>query len=256
MSEILQPTELEAILKKAVFDTVKQREIYPDYPSERLTSDNQEVARQLAEGRISLLPEGPWDAGYEHLKPQTEEEFRLLRLQAYNFDDAGRPLHPWLYDMLSDPDVGVVTGTGSYWKLGPNKTADPIVITNEEVPHVLLVLRNDNNLWAFAGGFLDPGDDGVAAGRRENMEEAGLWLPDQPDAIIYEGVVADARTTTYAWAETFAALWRVDKQMPLTPDYTEVKDARWFPINKLPTRLHGSHGALLNEVIRREISRK
>lgn len=247
-------TDLEEVLKQAVFDTVKLREPYPGYPTTRLTIEHPDVARQFAEGRISALPEGPWDAGCKHLKPQTDDELQLLRLEGYDFDDVGRPLHPWLIDMLCDPEVGVVTGTGKYWKMGPNKTADPIVITAEETPHVLLVLRKDNGLWAFAGGFIDPGENGVQAGARENFEETGLVLSGVPERIIYNGVVADARTTTYAWAETVATLWRVDEQTPLNPDYNEVKDARWFPITCLPSRLHGSHGALLNQVISCELS--
>lgn len=255
MHERLRPSsDLEQVLKQAVFETVKLRETYPDYPTTRLTIAHPEVARQLAEGRISGLPEGPWDAGFEHLRPQTSEDFQRMQLEGYDFDDAGRPLHPWLIDMLSDPEVGVVTGTGRYWRMGPNKTADPIVITNEEVPHVLLVLRNDNNLWAFAGGFIDPGEDGIMAGRRENFEETGVILNGQQEKIVYDGVVADARTTTYAWAETVATLHRIDCQLPLNPDYNEVKDARWFPITDLPARLHGSHGALLNQVINCELT--
>src|SRR5690606_11250147 len=127
--KIMQNQDIEQMLKQAVFNAVRTRETYPDYPTMRLTNQHQEVARQLQEGRISLLPEGPWDAGIDKLKPQSLEQLALLRLQGYNFDDLGRPLHPWLLDMLQDPEVGVVTGTGAYWKMGPNRTADPIVIT-------------------------------------------------------------------------------------------------------------------------------
>ena len=246
----MKSSQLEQVLKQAVFDAVKLHETYPGYPSTRLTIDNPDIAQQLSTGRISLLPEGPWDAGYEHLKPQSQEQLDQIRLQGYEFDDLGRPLHPWLMDMLCDPDVGVVTGTGKYYNMGPNKTADPIVITREETPHVLLVLRKDNNLWALAGGFIDEGEDGATAARRENYEESGLWLPGEPELVLYEGVVADARTTTYAWAETHATLWRVNEQLPLTPQLSEVKDARWFPIDRLPDRLHGSHGVLLEEAMR------
>jgi len=135
MSEgIMKSPRVEMALKQAVFDTVKLRETYPGYPSIRLTAENSDIAQQLSRGRISVLPEGPWDAGYDNLKPQTQEQLDLIRLQGYDFDDAGRPLHPWLTDMLTDANVGVVTGTGKYWYLGPNKTADPVVITNEPTP--------------------------------------------------------------------------------------------------------------------------
>lgn len=69
--------------------------------------------------------------------------------------------------MLKDSTIGVVTGTGTYWKMGPNKTADPIVITTENNPRVLLVQRNDNKNWAFAGGYVDMGEAAIETARRE-----------------------------------------------------------------------------------------
>lgn len=251
MSErVMKSTDLETSLKNAIADTIKLGETYPGYPKIRLTINHPEVARQLSEGGISLLPDGPWDAGSKNLLPSPDQELQLLKLQGYQFDDAGRPLHPWLIDMISNPNVGVVTGTGAYWKLGPNKTTDPIVLTTERLPHLLLVLRSDNNNWALPGGFIDPGEDGATAGRREAKEETGLILTGNPEAVIYEGVVADGRTTAYAWSDTFAAIWRVSNRTRLTPQYSEVKDARWFPYNDLPPKLHGSHRALLKEAVK------
>lgn len=240
-------TNLDILIKQAVLEAVKNSPLYPGYPSVRLTAKHPEVASQLADGRIMHLPDGPWDAGVKFLQPQTEEELHLLRLQGYDFDEAGRPLHPWLVDMLSNTAIGVVTGTGRYWRMGPNYTGDPIVVTNEDTPHVLLVLRRDNDMWAVPGGFVDKGETAEQAGRREAWEETGLILPDQTPITIYEGVVADARTTAYAWAKTTACLWRIDKQAKLTHDPKEVKAAKWFAINNLPDSIHGSHGVLLEE---------
>lgn len=251
MKEVAPSTNLEQALQKSLRDTIGHHNHYPGYPTKRLSAENPDVARQLTEGAISLLPEGAWNTGYNSLHHQTTEDLRLLRLQGYLFDKVGRPLHPWLNNMLKDSTIGVVTGTGTYWKMGPNKTADPIVITTENNPRVLLVQRNDNKNWAFAGGYVDMGEAAIETARREALEETGVRLDNPPVAIVYDGVVADARTTAYAWPETTAVLWRVTRPLPLTIDENEVDDAGWFYLTDLPLQLHGSHGVLLRQTVQR-----
>ena len=77
----------------------------------------------------------------------------------------------------------------------------------------------------------------------------------QAEAILYKGVVADARTTAYAWAETSAVILRHTHRSTLSPDPDEVDDARWFSLDEVPDALHGSHGVLLEEAIQYEIAR-
>ncbi|MCA9309136.1 NUDIX hydrolase [Candidatus Saccharibacteria bacterium] len=248
MSERSPKTDIEKFLKQALFNTIESLPTYPGYPEIRLTADDPVVAPQLATGGITRLPEGPWDAGYKKLKQQlSDDERRLLAMQGYTFDVHGRPLHPWLAEMLSNPKVGVVTGTGEYWSMGPNRTADPIIIATEDQPYVFLVRRNDNGLWAFPGGFIDPGETADEAGRREAFEEGGITV-GEPEAVLYDGVVADTRTTAYAWAETTALLYKVPRRMAPLIDPAEVSGAGWFPLSGIENTLHGSHGVLLREI--------
>lgn len=254
MLEKFPSKDIETVLRQALFSSIESLPAYPGYPETRLTSSNIDVARQIDNGFITHLPEGPWDAGYDKLKQPLSIEDRLaLDLDGYRFDAYGRPLHPWLTYMLLNPNVGVVTGTGAYWQMGPNRTADPIIIANEDQPYVFLVKRVDNGLWALPGGFIDPGEDAATAGRREAFEEGGVVIGD-PVTTIYSGVVADTRTTAYAWAETTALLYRAPGRSTPKIDPAEVSDARWFPLDQVPDALHGSHSVLLEEAIQYEVS--
>lgn len=215
---------------------------YPGYPTKRLVIENIDEYTNLT------LPDGEWSTGV-FIYPTLEQQ-ENLRSQGYELDDLGRPLHPWLREMLSEPNVGVVTGLGEYWHWGANCTADPIVINNDTEPKILLIQRKDIGTWALPGGFIDNGESAVQAGRRELFEETGLKVTSEPDEI-YSGVVADARTTAHAWAETTALLWRVDGTPDITPDYAEVQDARWFPVNELPNFVHGSHAIIIDAAVKK-----
>lgn len=226
----------EASLFTATKQTIKA-DTYPGYPTKRLimeTCDN------------LTLPEGPWTTTVNIL-PSSEEQERL-RSQGYELDDLGRPLHPWLREMLTDPEVGVVTGLGEYWHWGPNKTADPIVINNDPIPKLLLVQRSDTGMWALPGGFVDADESAEAAARRELQEEAGLVLIGTEGATVYDGVVADLRTTAHAWAETTALLWRVAGS-PEVHAGDDAVQARWFGVDELPEQLHGSHAILIEQAL-------
>lgn len=255
MSERMPTADIESILKQALFEAIHVRPTYPDYPNVRLTDRELAVARQIDNGFITHLPDGPWDTGYKKLKkPLCKEEHQQLQLQGYLFDAYGRPLHPWLLEMLQDPNVGVVTGTGAYWSMGPNKAADPIIFAREDQTYVLLVQRCDNGLWAFPGGFVDPGESADEAARREALEESGIVI-GRAESVLYDGVVADTRTTAYAWAETTALVYNLDERLDPRIDPSEVLDARWFLTSEIPSELHGSHSVLLEEALKYETAR-
>lgn len=212
---------------------------YPGYPTKRL------VIKTISERTDLTLPEGKWSTGV--FPYPTKDEQARLKEQGYELDSFGRPLHPWLREMLSDPDIGVVTGLGNYWRWGPNRTADPIVINTDPVPKIRLIQRRDTGAWALPGGFVDDGESSTDAALRELREEAGIVIVGEPQ-LIYSGVVADARATAHAWAETTALLWRIEGA-PEGIAGDDAQAARWFPITELPVPLHGSHAMLITQAI-------
>lgn len=223
-------------LYKATEHTISA-DTYPGYPKERL------VLRDARERSDLTLPDGPWTTRVMPFPSESEQQSLIEK--GCELDAYGRPLHPWLRDMLQNPNVGVVTGTGEYYNWGPNYTADPIVLTAESVPKVLLIKRGDTGKWALPGGFVDEGETAINAAKRELFEEAGVLLGDSDGTHIYSGVVADLRTTAHAWAETTAILWRVDTELPVG-GHDDAVDAKWFSSDSLPDELHGSHAVLID----------
>lgn len=213
----------------------KSIEPYPGYPTTRLHLDISDTAS--LEG--IELPHGPWEHTTAPLP--TPEESAAFKAKGYQLDSLGRPLHPWALELLKTE--GVVVGKGFYWKWGPNPTADPIVITNEPRPRILLIERGDTGAYALPGGFIDGDEPAEAAARRELKEETGLELT-QSGICVYEGPVADRRTTLHAWAETAAYLFTVDAPAPVE-GADDARSAGWYPIDELPGILYGSHALLV-----------
>lgn len=254
---------------------------YKDYPSQRLS---------LPEVSVSFtdtLPAGPWQHHNTPL-PTADEKF-TLRARGYDIDAVGRPKHPWLNDMLVDPDIGVVTGKGFYWQWGPNPTVDPIIIRHDlSEPHVLLIRRKDTGDWALPGGFQDPDETALEGAIREAWEEAGINLHMLHGQVrqVYQGPIADLRTTAHAWPETTA--FRIDLRLDNKPDKGFLKDmirerhwrrvarsigeiafkdqasripweggddadkAKWMPVSKLDSQLFGSHRLLIKLALQLE----
>ncbi len=226
----------ETSLYTATKQTIKA-DTYPGYPTERLVMERYDNL---------TLPDGPWTTAVNTL-PSLELQANLAA-QGYELDDLGRPLHPWLREMLTDPEVGVVTGLGEYWRWGPNKTADPIVVNNDPTPKLLLVQRSDTGIWALPGGFVDGDESAETAARRELQEETGLLLVGNDGMQVYDGVVADLRTTAHAWAETTALLWKIDGT-PTVHAGDDATNAQWFAVDELPDQLHGSHAILIKQAL-------
>lgn len=152
--------------------------------------------------------------------------------------------HPW-----RDRHPNLPEGRGQFYHYGPNYTVDPIVLTHEPTPSILLIRRQDTGDWALPGGFIDEGEDPATAGRRELFEETSLILPttDKP-IIIYQGPVDDHRSTLHAWPETTALLWRIARAEPVYAG-DDAASVRWMSINQLPEKLYGSHRLLAEKAI-------
>ena len=173
------------------------------------------------------------------------EETAAFEAAGYDVDAEGRPLHP----LLGSLDPSTPTGKGAYWNWGPNFTADPIVITNETRPQVLLIERTDTGDLALPGGFVDADErqNPSAAAYRELAEETGLALTSE-GVLIYQGVVDDPRATANAWPETSAYLFTVSEPLPVKAG-DDARQANWHYVDELPQKLYGSHADLIKQAL-------
>lgn len=82
--------------------------------------------------------------------------------------------------------------------------------------------------WDLVGGFIEPGEDGEAAIRREVKEETGLDVP-------HVGLMTTA-PGTYGGMPTFNLLFlgQAPSPLPLPEGRDDVAELRWFPLTGLP----------------------
>lgn len=163
------------------------------------------------------------------------------------------PTHP---DIRQNTIASLPEGRGQFWNWGPNYTADPIVITTEVRPQILLIRRQDTNMLALPGGFVDEEDASTnAAALRELREETSLVLKTE-GRLVYEGIVNDPRTTQNAWPETAAYLFEIPKPQPvLAAD--DANSAAWYFIDELnANELYGSHAKLIEIAVEIQRSQK
>jgi 8-oxo-dGTP diphosphatase len=155
------------------------------------------------------------------------------------------PIHPKLSEMGPETPIG----KGAYWNWGPNYTADPIVITDEQRPRVLLIKRSDTGDYALPGGFVDDTElhDPILAAYRELKEETGLTIEVEGE-LIYQGVVDDPRATANAWPETSAYVFTISEPIPVKAG-DDAREANWYFIDDLPSKLYGSHAALIEKAL-------
>jgi len=174
----------------------------------------------------------------------TQAETELFIANGYDVDAKGRPIHPNISELGP-----IANGKGAYWSWGPNFTADPIVITTEDRPRVLLIQRNDTGDLALPGGFVDAEElqEPITAAYRELEEETGLVLKNQ-GRLVYQGIVEDPRTTANAWPETSAYLFNVAEPLPVQAG-DDAREANWYFVDELPNNLYGSHAVLIQKAL-------
>jgi ADP-ribose pyrophosphatase len=175
--------------------------------------------------------------------PTKEEAEHFIKSGISMEPKDGRPLHPWFYEMITDPRLGVVRGKGFYYHWGPNVTADTVVISPKE--SVLLIQRKDNKQWALPGGFVDAGEDPIMAAIREVWEETMVDISHMPMESVYEGPVADFRVTANAWAKTNAFVALVEREIECS-GADDALVAAWVSKEDLASILKfGSHSLLV-----------
>lgn len=174
--------------------------------------------------------------------PSIDEQERFVT-QGLTLDAIGRPLHPWANSLTNER---FVPGKGTFYHWGPNKTVDPIVITNQTHPRILLIQRRDTGEWALPGGFVDGDESTTEAAQRELNEETSILLEHEKWQTCYQGPVEDPRSTLNAWPETTAVITLMSaSSTPIAKD--DALHAEWILIGDVPSmELYGSHRELIN----------
>ena len=103
---------------------------------------------------------------------------------------------------------------------------------------IVLILRRDNHLWAFPGGFTDWGEDIRATARREIREETGLSIVEFGRLVgVYSSPDRDPRV--HSISITLTA--QVEGEYEVI-DQGEVLEVRAFDVSEVPIeRLSHDH---------------
>jgi 8-oxo-dGTP diphosphatase len=125
--------------------------------------------------------------------------------------------------------------------------ADVVVIAADPAPSVLLIRRRNPPLgWAIPGGFVEPDEDLIDAARRELFEETGLEVGALEQLATFGHPDRDPRGRTIS--VVYGARLQ-QTEIPAAGD--DAADARWFPLNALPTNLAFDHDTILRHVLTR-----
>ena len=129
-------------------------------------------------------------------------------------------------------------------------TVDAIVVAEiGDAKSVLLIRRGHEPFagsWALPGGFVDIDEDLDDAARRELLEETGLRIGD----VIQIGAFGDPNRDPRGRAISVAFLAILDSE-PAPRAGDDAAEARWFPIDHLPTTLAFDHERILESGLRR-----
>jgi 8-oxo-dGTP pyrophosphatase MutT (NUDIX family) len=105
------------------------------------------------------------------------------------------------------------------------------VVLDESAERVLLIWRHrfivDRWTWELPGGYIDPGQDGIAAAAREVEEETG-YRPRSIEPVLTFQPMADSADSAH---ELYLAR-RTDRVGAPLAD--EVEEVRWIPLAELP----------------------
>lgn len=173
--------------------------------------------------------------------PQLEQLGHAWIARGGSVDQHGNRLHPHWRPLLADPRIGLPTGPGFFWRLGPNDTADVVALRDgPDGEEVLLIQRADNGRFALPGGFLGPDDATAEAGAlRELFEETGL-RPEAPHTRVLRRLLPNGSLTTlHAWTEHTVVLLDADPDWLARAEPTrreadgEVQDAMWLAVSRL-----------------------
>jgi 8-oxo-dGTP pyrophosphatase MutT (NUDIX family) len=105
------------------------------------------------------------------------------------------------------------------------------VVLDEAAERVLLIWRHrfiiDRWLWELPGGYIDPGEDGIAAAAREVEEETGYRPRSIEHVLTFQPMTGSADSAHELYLARGAE--RVG-----TPLADEAEEVRWIPLADLP----------------------
>lgn len=135
---------------------------------------------------------------------------------------------------LTCPHCGAAVAT---WR-NPAPTVDIIIRQGDAV--VLIARKNPPFGWALPGGFVDYGESLEAAAVREAREETGLELRELRQFGAYSDPARDPRRHTLSVVFTAVGVGTLQAG-------DDAADARFFPLDALPTPLCFDHAQILDD---------
>ncbi len=127
----------------------------------------------------------------------------------------------------------------------PSVTADIVIFTlRERCLHVLLIRRGEEterDKWALPGGFLRENESPEQAARRELQEETGVADVFMEQFRAFGEPGRDPR----GWVITVAFTALIPSDTLVLRADTDAADARWFPVDALPSPLAFDHAQIL-----------
>lgn len=112
--------------------------------------------------------------------------------------------------------------------------------------------RKDDGAWSIPKGEINPGEDGLAAARRELTEETGVTVDG--DFVPLAPVKQKSGKIVHAWAirgDADPAQIRSNTFTHNGREYPEVDRAAWFSLDEARRKLLSGQVPLLDDLTRR-----
>jgi 8-oxo-dGTP diphosphatase len=145
-------------------------------------------------------------------------------------------MEPHMKEQLTCPSCG--TEVARY--RNPFPTVDIIICDDDRV--VLIERRDEPAGWALPGGFVDYGETLEAAAAREAREETGLELIELQQFRAYSDPARDPRQHNISMVFTARGSGTLQAG-------DDAKNARWFPLDALPSPLCFDHERILADYV-------